>query len=74
MNACQWSRTPRGGGEGAEEAVKALVADLQQYAGDYLNRASLYLRASNRRFHFPYVLKILLARDVDEIRRGVLGL
>lgn len=57
-----------------EEAVSALVADLRQYAEDYLERTSLFLRAPNRRSHFPYVLKIVLARDEEEVRHGLLGL
>jgi len=57
-----------------EEATGVLVADLRQYAEDYLERASLFLRAPNRRPHFPYVLRIVLARNEEEIRRGMLGL
>lgn len=57
-----------------EEAASALVTDLRQYAEGYLERASLFLRAPNRRPHFPYVLKISLARDEEEIRHGLLGL
>ncbi|MBM4027794.1 MAG: exoribonuclease R, partial [Planctomycetes bacterium] len=53
-----------------EEATGVLVADLRQYAEDYLERASLFLRAPNRRPHFPYVLRIVLARNEEEIRRG----
>jgi hypothetical protein len=57
-----------------EEAAGALAADLRQYAKDYLERAPLFLRAPNRRPHFPYVLKIALSRDEEEIRHGLLGL
>lgn len=57
-----------------EEAVGALVADLRHYAEDYLERAPLFLRAPNRSSHFPYVLKIALARDEDKIRHELLGL
>lgn len=52
-----------------EAAVQQLVNDLHQYAGDYLARAPVFLRAPNRRGHFPYVLRILLAPGDEQIRR-----
>lgn len=52
-----------------EEAVRDLVKDLREYAGEYLARAPVFLRAPNRRVHFPYVLRILLAPTDDEVRR-----
>ncbi|HEV8340007.1 MAG TPA: type II toxin-antitoxin system Phd/YefM family antitoxin [bacterium] len=55
-----------------EAAVEELLNDLRQYAGDYLARAPLFLRAPNRRRHFPYVLRILLASS-DEQLRGMLN-
>jgi len=44
-----------------------LVGDLRQYAEDYMNRLPLFLNAPNRRSHLPYVLRIALARDSNEI-------
>ena len=52
-----------------EAAVEELLEDLRQYAGDYLARAPVFLRAPNRRTHFPYVLRILLASTDEQIRR-----
>ncbi len=52
-----------------EAAVKALLDDLRQYAGDYLARAPVFLRAPNRRTHFPYVLRILLDPRDEPLRR-----
>jgi hypothetical protein len=52
-----------------EEAARELVADLRRYATDYLSRAPIFLRAPNRRAHFPYVLRILLAATDDQVRQ-----
>ena len=54
-------------------AAKDLVEDLKIYAQDYMERSQLFLQAPNRRSHFPYVLKILLC-DNDEEIRTILGL
>ncbi len=50
-----------------DAAVKELLDDLRQYAGDYLARAPVFLRAPNRRTHFPYVLRILLTSSDEEL-------
>ncbi len=52
-----------------EAAVRDLLQDLRQYAEDYLARAQVFLRAPNRRVHFPYVLRILLAETDEQVRR-----
>lgn len=52
-----------------ETAVQQVLDDLRHYAGDYLARAPVFLRAPNRRTHFPYVLRILLASTDEQIRR-----
>jgi len=54
-------------------AVKDLVEDLKIYAQDYLDRSQLFFHAPNRKPHFPYVLRILLC-DNDEEIRTILGL
>jgi antitoxin YefM len=60
--------------EGSKEnAVQALISDLKAYAVDYMNRSALFLNAPNRAGHFPYVLRILLCNDDNEIR-GLLEL
>lgn len=50
-----------------EEAVKELVEDLKLYAQDYIRRSQLFLHAPNRRSHFPYVLRISLCDNDEEI-------
>jgi len=54
-----------------DAAVAELVADLRQYAEDYIERAQVFLRAPNRRAHFPYVLRVLLASTDEQVRRIV---
>lgn len=49
-------------------AAKDLVEDLRFYAQDYLERSQLFLNSTNRKSHFPYVLKILLCDNDEEIR------
>jgi hypothetical protein len=54
-------------GNTLEEAAKELVEDLKFYAQDYIQRSQLFLHAPNRRSHFPYVLRILLCDNNQEI-------
>jgi len=55
-------------GSTLEQAVKALIDDLKFYAQDYVKRSQLFLNAPNRRSHFPYVLRVRLCDNDDEIR------
>lgn len=55
-------------GNTLEEAIKILIDDLKFYAQDYIQRSQLFLHAPNRRSHFPYVLRILLCDNDEEIR------
>jgi PHD/YefM family antitoxin component YafN of YafNO toxin-antitoxin module len=54
-------------------AVNDLVEDLKIYAQDYLDRSLLFFHAPNRKPHFPYVLRILLCNNDEEIRT-ILGI
>lgn len=51
-----------------ENAIAELVQDIKYYAQDYLKRSHLFLNAPNRRSHFPYILRVLLCNNDDEIR------
>ena len=51
-----------------ETATLELIQDLKIYAQDYLQRPQLFLQAPNRKSHFPYVLRILLCENDEEIR------
>ncbi len=48
-------------------ARRQLVADLAEYAKDYLERLPLFLMAPNRRGHFGRVLRLVLADSEQEI-------
>lgn len=54
-------------------ATKDLIKDLKIYAQDYLDRSQLFFHSPNRKPHFPYVLKILLCDNDEEILK-LLGL
>ncbi len=41
----------------------------RQYPEDYIASSELYLRAPNRRAHFPDVLQILQAATDERVRR-----
>lgn len=51
-----------------DDATLDLVQDLKAYAKDYSSRPQLFLQAPNRKSHFPYVLRILLCENDEEIR------
>lgn len=44
------------------------VKYLKAYAQDYSARPQLFLQAPNRKSHFPYVLRVLLCENDEEIR------
>jgi antitoxin YefM len=54
--------------ESVETATTQLIEDLKIYAQDFINRSQLFINAPNRRSHFPFVLRILLADNDEEIR------
>lgn len=51
-----------------ENAVDELVKELKIYAEDYLDRFQLFLNAPNRKEHFPYMLRIWLCDNDQEIK------
>lgn len=50
-----------------EAAIQQLSFELIDYANDYINDFNLYHNSINRKGHFPYVLKVLLAENVEEV-------
>jgi len=54
-------------------AANDLIQDLKIYAQDYLDRSQLFFHAPNRKPHFPYILRILLCENDEEIKT-LLGL
>ena len=50
-----------------DQAKQEMAKELCLYACDYMERSQLFLNAPNRRPHFPYVLRILLCDNVEEV-------
>ena len=50
-----------------DQAKQEMAKELSLYARDYMERSQLFLNAPNRRSHFPYVLRILLCDNVEEV-------
>lgn len=55
-------------GPSMDEAINELVRELKVYAQDYLERLQLFLNVPNRKGHFPYVLRVLLCDNDQEIK------
>lgn len=55
-------------GNTKQEVVHNLAEDLLEYSQDYINDFKLFYNAPNRKSHFRYVLKVLLASSIDEIK------
>jgi hypothetical protein len=51
-----------------EMVLTDLANELIEYAQDYINEFQLYYNSKNRKLHFPYVLRVLLAQDMDEVK------
>lgn len=51
-----------------EAALDELVKELKLYSQDYLDRSQLFFNATNRKGHFPYVLRVTLCNNDSEIR------
>jgi hypothetical protein len=50
-----------GRGEDFEAAKADLLDEVRDYVDEYLENADLYRQAPNRKAHYPYVLRALLA-------------
>ncbi|KLU60147.1 hypothetical protein CEB3_c35780 [Peptococcaceae bacterium CEB3] len=51
-----------------EHTVSDFIQDVKIYAQDYMARPQLFLQSPNRKMHFPYILRILLCENDEEIR------
>lgn len=51
-----------------ELALNDLANELIEYAQNYINEFQMYYNSKNRKPHFPYVLRVLLAQDTDEVK------
>ena len=50
-----------------EEALKAMVELIREYAGDYKAREEIYLKSPNRAHHKPYIDRIIACQDEWEV-------
>lgn len=50
-----------------EEALKAMVKMIREYAEDYRAQEDIYLRSPNRAHHKPYVDRIMTCQDEWEV-------
>lgn len=51
-----------------EQAITKLAEDLIEYAMEYYDQFQLYFSSNNRKQHFPYILRVLLAEDLNEVK------
>ena len=56
-------------GNTEEEALNDLLEQLQVYAEEYLTHINEYRYAPNRKAHLPYVLRIALCENEQELRQ-----
>lgn len=60
---------------GDVESLKLeLASELLEYSEEYMNEFSLYYGSPNRKNHFPYVYKVILASDDIEKVKKLLSL
>jgi hypothetical protein len=50
-----------------EEALKAIVEMIKEYAEDYKKREELFIKSPNRAHHKPYIDEILKCKNLWEI-------
>jgi len=50
-----------------EAALELLAIDLLEYAQEYWDDFDRYFRSTNRKHHFPYVVKVLLQKDLKAV-------
>lgn len=60
-------------GKNKETAVENLIEDILEYAIDFFGHPERYLKAPNRRHHFPYLLKVLMCKNSDQIKQMLMG-
>lgn len=49
------------------EAITMLAQDIVEYSKDYYDNYAVWSKAPNRKSHLPYVIKALIAKDLEEI-------
>jgi len=49
------------------QALTKMAEELIDYSQDYFEQFSLYFKTTNRKKHFPYVMKVALAEGIQEV-------
>jgi hypothetical protein len=50
-----------------EELKTEMTRDLIEYAHEYINEFDKYYNASNRKHHFPYIMRVVIQKNNEEI-------
>lgn len=53
--------------ETLEKAIKEIAKQLLEYSEEYYNDFDTWHNAKNRKHHYPYVVKVLLKDNLDDI-------
>lgn len=56
-------------GDTEDKALEELAEDAMAYAQDYMREPERYFNAPNRRHHFPYLFKVLLCNNKEEVKQ-----
>lgn len=51
-----------------EQAHIELTNELIEYSKEYIDNFQLHYSSTNRKQHFPYILRVLLAEDFNEVK------
>jgi hypothetical protein len=46
-----------------------MVQELIEYAHEYMNEFEKYYNAPNRKHHFPFVMRVIIQKNGEAIRR-----
>jgi antitoxin YefM len=49
------------------QALLKMAEELIDYSQDYFDQFALYFKTANRKKHFPYVMKVVLAEGIQEV-------
>ncbi|RKL65801.1 hypothetical protein CR203_18230 [Salipaludibacillus neizhouensis] len=54
------------------DLVTDVAIQLKEYADDYFNNFDRYYHSRNRRSHFPFLLKVVVQKDVKAIEQLII--
>ncbi len=52
-----------------EQALVKMAEELVEYAQDYFEQFPLYFKSSNRKKHFPHIMRVALSEDISSVVR-----